>query len=414
MARPRPATAAGAPVHGRSSRESTSGGTRIDTSARLAAGSVNGTRTPSHWQQPPPAAAYSAPPPLPSATATSSSASMFGNPRPYARRRDPLLDANTDTEYVQSSDYTDDEGGISDAVIDSDDGLRGPADNTHGTTSRRQQLREHQEVFRLFLQHQRDQLMTQLTQTVPYPLFTDYSIPQDGRVPPPTPPQPSQLGTALSSNDLSASTPASRLASSRSSPVPVVSERSLKGLIGPARRLAHVICKALSLPPGVYGAWMCLREAWKAQHENNDSARSIELMLAALWGGVSAYLSFAFIDGLMLRWLVMYSSPGTIVRLLSINTLMAALTRIILSIFAADPVHLLPTWILIACILTAAYAIQSFVTSNIAIEPRTRRVDLYHIAVFAVVPVGLASFITLMGLIRSLMIIRSGDHVTLE
>ncbi|KAK9263739.1 N-glycosylation protein-domain-containing protein [Lipomyces tetrasporus] len=199
---------------------------------------------------------------------------------------------------------------------------------------------------------------------------------------------------------------------SRASPKPVVSERSLKDLIRPGQNFAHLVCKALSLPPSIHGIFICLHEAWKAMNSPNDSATSLELVLAALWAGVSAYLFYAFIDGLMLRWqyrLVMYSSPATILRLLSINTLMAAMTRIVLTTFAGDPVNFLPTWILIACILTAAYAIQNFVTSNIAIEERARRVDIYHIAVFAVVPVGIASFITMIGLIRSLMEIRSGN-----
>ncbi|KAK9324603.1 N-glycosylation protein-domain-containing protein [Lipomyces orientalis] len=197
--------------------------------------------------------------------------------------------------------------------------------------------------------------------------------------------------------------------SRRASPKPVVIERSLKDLIRPGQNFAHLVCKALSLPPSIHGIFVCLYEAWKAMKAPNDSATSLELVLAALWAGVSAYLFYAFIDGLMLRWLVMYSSPATILRLLSINTLMAAMTRIVLTTFAGDPVNFLPTWILIACILTAAYAIQNFVTSNIAIEERARRVDIYHIAVFAVVPVGIASFITMIGLIRSLMEIRSGN-----
>ncbi|KAK9375033.1 N-glycosylation protein-domain-containing protein [Lipomyces chichibuensis] len=197
--------------------------------------------------------------------------------------------------------------------------------------------------------------------------------------------------------------------SSRASPKPVVSERNLKDLIRPGQNFTHMICKALSLPPSIHGIYGCLYEAWKVTNAPNGPARSLELVLAALWAGVSAYLFYAFIDGLMLRWLVMYSSPATILRLLSINTLMAAMTRLVLTTFADDPVNLLPTWILIACILTAAYAIQNFVTSNIAIEERARRVDIYHIAVFAVVPVGIASFITMLGLIRSLMVIRSGN-----
>ena len=53
-----------------------------------------------------------------------------------------------------------------------------------------------------------------------------------------------------------------------------------------------------------------------------------------------------------------------------------------------------------------AYIIQNFVTSNLALEHKSRSVDLYNIAVFAVVPVGIASFLTMISLLWSLMILR--------
>ncbi|KAK9461459.1 N-glycosylation protein-domain-containing protein [Lipomyces oligophaga] len=195
-------------------------------------------------------------------------------------------------------------------------------------------------------------------------------------------------------------------ASRVSSPKPGLKERSIKDLIGPLQSIAHHVCKALSLPPAVFGMARCLIAAHEIHSAPDGEAQSLELVLAVIWCGVSAYLSYAFIDGLMLRWLVMYSSRATILRLLSINALMAFLINRLLFFFAQDPMNLLSTWVLIACILTAAYAIQNFVTSNIGLEPRERKVDLYHIAVFAVVPVGLASFFTMIGLIRSLFVVR--------
>ncbi|KAK9456815.1 N-glycosylation protein-domain-containing protein [Dipodascopsis uninucleata] len=188
---------------------------------------------------------------------------------------------------------------------------------------------------------------------------------------------------------------------------PAVKLSKLEIFLGPRLNLLLAICKALSLPPSIYGIISCLLAAWTTSINPNSLVHPIELLLATVWAVVAGYFAYVFIDGLMLRWLVTYSFSATILRLVSINTLMGALTRIILSLFANDPIFYLPTWILISCILTAAYAIQSFVTSNIAIEPRARRVDLYHIAVFAVVPVGLASFTTMIGLIWCFIGVRS-------
>jgi hypothetical protein len=109
----------------------------------------------------------------------------------------------------------------------------------------------------------------------------------------------------------------------------------------------------------------------------------------------------------MVRWIVTYSAPAAIVRMLSCSTLNIAMIQTLHSLISsADKTYLLHTWILVSCILTVAYTIQNFVTSNLALEKRTRSVDLLKIAVFAVVPVGIASFITMLGLLRNLMILR--------
>lgn len=78
----------------------------------------------------------------------------------------------------------------------------------------------------------------------------------------------------------------------------------------------------------------------------------------------------------------------------------------LVSILSPDTTYRLHVWILISCILTVAYTVQNFVTSNVSLERKRRSVDLYNIAVFAVVPVGLASFITMLGLMRSIMILQ--------
>lgn len=66
----------------------------------------------------------------------------------------------------------------------------------------------------------------------------------------------------------------------------------------------------------------------------------------------------------------------------------------------------LQIWILVSVLLTTLYTLQTFVTSDIGTSQRGRTVDLFHIAVYAVIPIGLASFITMLALIRNLMVLQ--------
>lgn len=108
--------------------------------------------------------------------------------------------------------------------------------------------------------------------------------------------------------------------------------------------------------------------------------------------------------------IVTYSTLGAILRVLSCSTMNIVMIQSLHSLLSPDRTYLLHIWILISCILTVAYIIQNFVTSNLALSGKknNRSVDLYNIAVFAVVPVGIASFITMLGLLRSLLILRLG------
>ena len=156
--------------------------------------------------------------------------------------------------------------------------------------------------------------------------------------------------------------------------------------------------------------WECFYQAWELFDTSGSrpisSVRSSELFMAGIWCIVSGYLSYAVLDGLMVRWIVTYSTPAAIVRMLSCACLNIAMIQGLYSILSPDHTYLLHVWILISCILTVAYIIQNFVTSNLALEQKSRSVDLYNIAVFAVVPVGIASFLTMLSLLRSLMILR--------
>lgn len=139
------------------------------------------------------------------------------------------------------------------------------------------------------------------------------------------------------------------------------------------------------------------------------SARLSEHFLTGVWCIVAGYLSFSVLDGLMIRWIVTYLTLAAIVRMLSMSTIMITIEQYLLSTFTADGYKYgLHIWILISCCLTLLYIGQNFVTLNLDLKGNTRArfFDFYNIAVFAVVPVGLASFITMIGLLRSLLILR--------
>lgn len=139
------------------------------------------------------------------------------------------------------------------------------------------------------------------------------------------------------------------------------------------------------------------------------SARMSEHFLTGVWCIVAGYLTFAILDGLMIRWIVTYSTSAAIVRMLSMSTIIITIEQYLLSAFSADGYKYgLHIWILISCCLTVLYFAQNFVTLNLDLrgKSRARFFDFYNIAVFAVVPVGLASFITMIILLQSLLILR--------
>ncbi|KAJ9155731.1 N-glycosylation protein eos1 [Pleurostoma richardsiae] len=120
--------------------------------------------------------------------------------------------------------------------------------------------------------------------------------------------------------------------------------------------------------------------------------RLTESLLAIIWCGCSAYLSFFFTDCLMSRWLLNYTPPATIVRLLAINALNGYVTSWVLYLTGGseDPRLLLPSWIGIATTLTGLYHITQL-KINIRKETST------SISVFSI-----ASFISMVSLLAQL------------
>lgn len=180
-------------------------------------------------------------------------------------------------------------------------------------------------------------------------------------------------------------------------------------------------CRDISLIPCLWGLfqswWVLVRAAPRtdsslAYSEVNSvvtAARHSEHFLTGIWCIVAGYLLYSVLDGLMVRWIVTYSTTGAIVRMMSMSTILIAIEEYLVAAFLAEGyAYALHTWILISCALTVLYIVQNFVTSNIDLKGnrRARFFDFYNIVVFAVVPVGLASFITMVGVLRSLLILR--------
>lgn len=189
------------------------------------------------------------------------------------------------------------------------------------------------------------------------------------------------------------------------------------------QHLALAICRDFVLIPPLYHAFICFKTAYYLDHPNlhssdNDttsvivgqliSPGSSEHFIAGIWCLVAAYLSFTVIDGLVVRWIVTYQTSAAILRVLSMSMLLITIEQATLAIFSPGGTYSLHTWILISCILTGAYILQNFVTSNLDLknENKARSVDYYSITVYAVVPVGLASFVSMIGLLRALLILR--------
>lgn len=171
-------------------------------------------------------------------------------------------------------------------------------------------------------------------------------------------------------------------------------------------------CRDLSLVPCLIG----LIQSWKQVFVDANivsysitRAKLPEHFLTGIWCIVAGYLSFSVLDGLMIRWIVTYSTSAAILRMLSMSTIIVTIEQYLLSSLSADGYKYgLHIWILISCCLTLVYIVQNFVTLNLDLrgKRRARFFDFYNIVVFAVVPVGLASFITMIGLLRSLLIVR--------
>ncbi|KAI2786646.1 hypothetical protein POX_g09034 [Penicillium oxalicum] len=153
-------------------------------------------------------------------------------------------------------------------------------------------------------------------------------------------------------------------------------------ILGVDRRwhIPLLVCRALSTLPAAWWGLRCAftflaellrirpgigREGWAAaivgsvgqDWDVERRFRVTEVALAIMWCCASAYLSYFFADCMMSRWLLNYTPPAVVIRLLTTNGLIAYVTSWVLYLSGAssDPRLLLPAWISITTTLTFLY-----------------------------------------------------------
>jgi len=183
-----------------------------------------------------------------------------------------------------------------------------------------------------------------------------------------------------------------------------------------------LVCRALSTLPAAWWGLRCSftflaellrirpglwREGWVAAIVGSTIAewdverrfRVTEVALAIMWCCASAYLTYFFMDCMMSRWLLNYSPPAVVIRLLAANGLIAYITSWVLYFSGAssDPRLLLPAWISITTTLTFLY----HATQNHAMIKRETSASISVLSV--------ASFISMSLLLLQLHLTRDNE-----
>ncbi|KAJ5999122.1 hypothetical protein N7451_006932 [Penicillium sp. IBT 35674x] len=195
-------------------------------------------------------------------------------------------------------------------------------------------------------------------------------------------------------------------------------------ILGVDRRwhIPLLVCRALSTLPAAWWGLRCAftflaellhirpgmgREGWAAaivgsvgqEWDVERRFRVTEVALAIMWCCASAYLSYFFADCMMSRWLLNYTPPAVVIRLLTTNGLIAYITSWVLYLSGAssDPRLLLPAWISITTTLTFVY----HATQNHATIKRETAASLLVVSV--------ASFVSMSSLLMQLHLTRENE-----
>ncbi|OOO08806.1 N-glycosylation protein EOS1 [Aspergillus oryzae] len=186
--------------------------------------------------------------------------------------------------------------------------------------------------------------------------------------------------------------------------------------------LPLLICRALSTVPAAWWGLRCAftflaellhiqagmgHEGWTAaivdginqEWDVERRFRVTEVALAIMWCCASAYLSYFFADCMMSRWLLNYTPPAVVIRLLTTNGLIAYISSWVLYLSGAssDPRLLLPAWISITTTLTFLY----HATQNHAMIKRETAA--------ALLVVSIASFVSMSSLLLQLHLTRENE-----
>lgn len=278
-----------------------------------------------------------------------------------------------------------------------------------------------------------------------------------------TPPLPSPLSTdslekdTISSSEVSTVSPPSPASSASQSPpgndgsshaaATTAMHPRVAVILGVDRKwyVPLLVCRALSTVPAAWWGLRCAftflaellhirpgmgREGWAAAIIGSIGAnwdverrfRVTEVALAIVWACsssiclirmhhdiltisavvqccASAYLSYFFADCMMSRWLLNYTPPAVVIRLLTTNGLIAYLTSWVLYLSGAssDPRLLLPAWISITTTLTFLY----HATQNRAMIKRETAASLLVVSA--------ASFISMTSLLLQLHLTRENE-----
>ncbi|PRT53364.1 N-glycosylation protein eos1 [Wickerhamiella sorbophila] len=166
-----------------------------------------------------------------------------------------------------------------------------------------------------------------------------------------------------------------------------------------------VASKVLSLLPYclTVAEYLLLAEPCFQQH--NLAPCRTSALYPAVWCMASGYMAYLSLDGLIVRWIVTYSQIAATVRMVSC-VLLNYLFIQSFSRFGTSDIQALQIWVFITCVLTVSYILQSFIASNMAANTKERTLNLFHTAVYAVIPIGLASFFTMIGMIRTVMMLQ--------
>ncbi|CCF60147.1 hypothetical protein KAFR_0J00790 [Kazachstania africana CBS 2517] len=186
------------------------------------------------------------------------------------------------------------------------------------------------------------------------------------------------------------------------------------------QHLFMALCRDVSLLPPIIYLFKSLNQTYQTIYQQQITTdlydfigpRASEHLLCSIWCFVSLYLSYVILDSLMVRWIVKYSTVAAILRMFSMSLILVTFEYMLLASLSPNNDYFLHTWILISCVLTGAYIWQNYLTSDLNYKHfkdkfqwnKKKTIDLYNIIVFCVVPVGIASFITMLGLLRILFI----------